>query len=51
MIGNTAKATEPHVLQVFVENTGNIPNWDFERELYRVRKVRGAGRWVGCLTG
>lgn len=42
MIGDTAKATEPHVVQVFVENSAGIPNWDFERELYRVRKV-GAG--------
>lgn len=40
MIGDTAKGTEPHVVQVFVENSGGIPNWDFERELYRVRKVR-----------
>lgn len=43
MIGDTAKGTEPHVVQVFVENSGGIPNWDFERELYRVRKV--------CLCG
>lgn len=39
MIGDTAKGTEPHVVQVFVENSGGKPNWDFERELYRVRKV------------
>lgn len=39
MIGNTAKATEPHIVQVFVENTAGMSNWDFERELYRVRKV------------
>lgn len=39
MIGDTAKGTEPHVVQVFVENSQGKPNWDFERELYRVRKV------------
>lgn len=39
MIGNMAKGTEPHVIQVFVENSKGIPNWDFERELYRVRKA------------
>lgn len=39
MIGDTAKGTEPHVIQVFVENSTGRPNWDFERELYRVRKV------------
>lgn len=41
MIGNMAKGTEPHVVQVFVENSKGIPNWDFERELYRVRKASG----------
>lgn len=40
MIGDTAKGTEPHVVQVFVENSTGRTNWDFERELYRVRKVQ-----------
>lgn len=39
MIGDTAKGTEPHIVQCFVENTTGRSNWDFERELYRVRKV------------
>lgn len=39
MIGDTAKGTEPHIVQVFVDNSTGRPNWDFERELYRVRKV------------
>ncbi|CBN78177.1 Glutamate synthase (NADH/NADPH-dependent), N-terminal part [Ectocarpus siliculosus] len=39
MIGDTAKGTEPHVVQVFVENSNGRPSWDFERELYRVRKA------------
>eukprot|EP00903_Cladosiphon_okamuranus_P022094 g20316.t1 len=39
MIGPTAQGTEPHVVQVFVENSTGKPNWDFERELYRVRKA------------
>ena len=38
-IGATAKGTEPHIVQCFVENTTGRSNWDFERELYRVRKV------------
>ncbi|CAM9421276.1 unnamed protein product [Choristocarpus tenellus] len=42
MIGDTAKGTEPHIVQVFVENSGGISNWDFERELYRVRKAATA---------
>lgn len=50
MIGDTAKGTEPHVIQVFVENSDGKPNWDFERELYRVRKVtlREDGRGASC---
>ncbi|CAN0467721.1 unnamed protein product, partial [Hapterophycus canaliculatus] len=50
MIGDTAKGTEPHVVQVFVENSGGIPNWDFERELYRVRKVCLEADSVPVLT-
>jgi glutamate synthase (NADPH/NADH) len=38
MIGATALSTEPHILQVFVGNAKGLPNWDFERELFRVRK-------------
>lgn len=49
MIGDTAKGTEPHVVQVFVENSDGKPNWDFERELYRVRKV-GDKQWHTAHT-
>jgi glutamate synthase domain-containing protein 1 len=42
MIGATALSTEPYVLQLFVENAAGLPNWDFERELFRVRKVATA---------
>ncbi len=37
MIGETALGTEPHILQLFVENSRGLPKWDFERELFRVR--------------
>ncbi len=37
MIGETALSTEPYVLQLFVENSRGLPNWDFERELFHVR--------------
>mmetsp|Transcript_16893 Transcript_16893/g.23901 ORF Transcript_16893/g.23901 Transcript_16893/m.23901 type:complete len:1563 (+) Transcript_16893:75-4763(+) len=42
MIGATALSTEPHILQVFIENTSGMRNWAFERELFRARKVATA---------
>lgn len=38
-IGNTAKSTEPNMEQVFIRNTANLPFHDFDRELYRLRKL------------
>ena len=49
MIGDTAKGTEPHIVQCFVENTTGRTNWDFERELYRVRKVTTLRRHLSAV--
>jgi glutamate synthase domain-containing protein 1 len=38
-IGTTAKSTEPRMEQVFVENSKDLPFKDFDRELFRVRKM------------
>ncbi|GAB5036611.1 glutamate synthase large subunit, partial [Nannochloropsis oceanica] len=38
-LGASALATEPHVLQMFVENTKNFNDRDFDREMFRVRKL------------
>ncbi|CAM9488644.1 unnamed protein product [Chrysoparadoxa australica] len=42
MIGDTAKSTEPYIWQAFVENSSGLSTRDFERELFRVRKVATA---------
>lgn len=38
-LGNTAKSTEPRMEQIFIENTTNLSVDEFERELFRIRKV------------
>jgi glutamate synthase domain-containing protein 1 len=38
-LGETAKSTEPKMVQIFIENTKNLPTKDFERELYKIRKL------------
>ena len=38
-LGETAKSTEPRMEQIFIENTKNLPYKDFDRELFRVRKM------------
>ena len=38
-IGESAKATEPRMEQIFIENTKNLPYKEFDRELFRIRKM------------
>ena len=38
-LGNTAKSTEPYIEQIFIENTKKLPIPDFERELFKIRKL------------
>jgi glutamate synthase domain-containing protein 1 len=38
-IGTTAKSTEPRMEQVFIENSKDLLYKDFDRELFRVRKM------------
>lgn len=38
-LGVTSKSTEPRMEQVFIENSKDLPYPDFERELFRVRKM------------
>ena len=37
-IGESAKATEPRIEQIFIENTGNLSFKDFDRDLFCIRK-------------
>lgn len=38
-LGESAKSTEPRMEQIFIENTKNLQFHDFDRELYRIRKL------------
>lgn len=38
-LGESAKATEPRMQQVFIENTKNLSSAEFDRELYCIRKI------------
>jgi len=38
-LGETAKSTEPRMEQIFIENTKGLDFKDFDRELYRIRKL------------
>eukprot|EP01035_Chromulina_nebulosa_P019726 gene19726-25654_t len=38
-IGVSAKATEPRMEQIFIENTKKLPFHDFDRELFIIRKL------------
>ena len=38
-LGDSAKATEPRMEQVFIENSKGLPFHDFDRELFRIRKL------------
>eukprot|EP00597_Dinobryon_sp_UTEXLB2267_P000998 CAMPEP_0170065230 /NCGR_PEP_ID=MMETSP0019_2-20121128/5392_1 /TAXON_ID=98059 /ORGANISM="Dinobryon sp., Strain UTEXLB2267" /LENGTH=1506 /DNA_ID=CAMNT_0010272041 /DNA_START=174 /DNA_END=4697 /DNA_ORIENTATION=- len=38
-LGESAKATEPRMEQIFIENTKNLPFKEFDTELYRIRKL------------
>lgn len=39
LIGNVAKTTMPHFLQVFIQKPSDLAPMDFERHLYLIRKV------------
>lgn len=41
-LGESPKATEPRMEQVFIENTRNLPFKDFDRELFKIRKLSEA---------
>lgn len=38
-LGESAKLTEPRMEQLFIENSKNLPFHEFDRELYRIRKM------------
>ena len=38
-LGASALSTEPRMVQIFVKNTNNLPFHDFDRELFRLRKL------------
>ena len=38
-LGETAKSTEPNMEQIFIENTKKLPYQDFDRLLFKIRKL------------
>jgi glutamate synthase domain-containing protein 1 len=38
-LGETSKSTEPHMIQVFIENSKTLPWKQFDAELYRLRRL------------